>query len=61
MQYIIMKQVDSNTWTSFFGGTEPVYVYTTLLEAQTKLVELQANNLTGTNYKIESFPEGSEI
>lgn len=61
MQYIIMKQVDSNTWTSFFGGAEPVYVYTTLLEAQTKLAELQANNPTGIAYKIESYPEGTEI
>lgn len=56
-----MKQVDSNTWTSFFGGTEPVYVYTTLLEAQTKLEELQANNPTGTAYVIKSYPDGSEI
>lgn len=61
MRYMIMKQIDSNTWASSLGGGDPVFVYTTLLEAQTKLAELRADNPTGRNYKIESYPEGSEI
>ena len=61
MQYIIMKQINFNTWGSSLGEGDPVYVYSTLLEAQTKLAELQANNPTEIAYKIESYPEGTEI
>lgn len=61
MQYIIMKQIDINTWVSSLNSTDPVFVYTTLPEAQTKLAELEANNPSGRAYKVESYPDGSEI
>ena len=61
MQYIIMKQIDFNTWASSLGIGDPVYVYNTLLEAQTKLEELQANNPTERVYMVDSYPEGSDI
>lgn len=61
MQYIIMKQINFNTWASSLGTGDPVYVYSTLLEAQTKLQELEANNPTERVYVIESYPEGSDI
>jgi len=61
MQYIIMKQINFNTWASSLGIGDPVYVYSTLLEAQTKLEELEANNPNETTYMIESYPDGSDI
>jgi len=61
MQYIIMKQINFNTWTSSLGINDPVYVYNTLLEAQTKLEELKTNNPNKTVYMIESYPDGSDI
>ena len=56
-----MKQINFNTWASSLGTGDPVYVYSTLLEAQTKLQELEADNPTGIAYNIESYPEGSDI
>lgn len=56
-----MKQIDINTWVSSLNSTDPVFVYTTLLEAETKLAELQTNNPTGRAYMIKSYPDGSEI
>jgi hypothetical protein len=56
-----MKQLDPNTWASSLDNAGTIYVYTTLSEAQTKLEELQANNPTGIQYMIYSYPEGSEI
>ena len=61
MRYAIMKQIDANTWTSSLDSSGLKYIYVTLVEAQTKLEELEANNPTNISYMIESYPNNTDI
>ena len=63
MQYAIMKQKtpgSNNIWHAVYetiDGELTAIVYSTQEEATTKLIELQTNEPTLTQYKIESYQD----